>query len=119
MTKAPTVMPGHVTETMPMTTAGRPRHRSTLGELSMVTFRIRGSRLVPDTKRECAVRRPTSSEAVALAMNARVVTLCRDLSCDCFRYFTLGVLTAGEGVSEARTPPSLPAWSHTVRALRH
>ncbi|GHD73984.1 hypothetical protein GCM10010317_086460 [Streptomyces mirabilis] len=90
-----------------------------MGELSMVTFQIRESRLVPDTKRECTVRCPTSPEAVAFAMNARVVALCRDLSCDCFRYFTVGVLTTDEGVSEARTPPSLQARSQTARALRH
>jgi hypothetical protein len=35
------------------------------------------------------VRCPTSPEAVAFAMNARAVAFCRDLSYDCFRYFTL------------------------------
>lgn len=56
------------------------------------------------------VRCPTSPEAVAFAMNVRVVAPRCDLSYDCFRYFTLDLLTNGEGVPSARGD---------VRVLRH
>lgn len=48
------------------------------------------------------VRCPTSPEAVAFAMNVRVVAPRCDLSYDCFRYFTLDLLTNGEGVCRPR-----------------
>ena len=52
------------------------------------------------------VRCPTSPEAVAFAMNGGVVAICCDLSYDCIRYFTLDLLTTGEGASEARALPA-------------
>ncbi|MER5471028.1 hypothetical protein [Streptomyces sp. NPDC002685] len=48
---------------------------------------------MPDTKRGWMVRCPTSSEAVAFAMNARVVAACCDPSYDCIRCFTVDLLT--------------------------